>query len=309
MSNQIPKYIKGMKREIVKIDRELCDGCGVCIPNCHEGAIQMIDNKATLVSELMCDGLGACLGHCPLGAITIEEREADAYDEVATMKEIVKNGKNVAIAHLTHMKDHNEIEFLEQGIQYLKENKASIDFDVTEVIQKVHNSKTESNMNHEQESGCGGSCPGTQEMSFGHNDNLTMASPEAVNVKSELTHWPVQMHLINPMASYFQNSDLLLAADCVAFSLGNFHSAHLKGRSLGIACPKLDSNIDIYVDKLVSLINEAKINTITVMMMEVPCCGGLMQVVKMAIAQAQRKVPVKVITVGIQGDIVSEEWI
>jgi hypothetical protein len=117
------------------------------------------------------------------------------------------------------------------------------------------------------------------------------------------------MHLINPAAGYFQNSDLLLAADCVAFSMGNFHNKFLKGRSLGIACPKLDANKEIYIDKLVALIDESKINTITVMKMEVPCCGGILQMAQIASQQATRKVPIKSITVSIAGEVISENWI
>jgi hypothetical protein len=116
------------------------------------------------------------------------------------------------------------------------------------------------------------------------------------------------MHLINPMASYFQGADLLVAADCVAFSLGNFHSKFLQGKKLVIACPKLDSNKEVYLDKLVHLINDSKVNTVTVMIMEVPCCGGLLQLVMNASEHATRKVPIKAITVGIQGEVLSEEW-
>ena len=126
---------------------------------------------------------------------------------------------------------------------------------------------------------------------------------------SELRQWPVQMHLINPNASYFQGSDLLLAADCVAFSMGGFHSKHLKGKSLAIACPKLDHGTETYIQKLTALVDTAKVNTITVMMMEVPCCGGLLQMVKSALSQASRKVPVKMMIVGIAGEVLKEEWV
>jgi hypothetical protein len=126
---------------------------------------------------------------------------------------------------------------------------------------------------------------------------------------SELRQWPVQMHLINPTASYFRQTDMVLAADCVAFSLGNFHSKWLKGKTLAIACPKLDDGQETYVSKIKSLIDDAKINTLTVMMMQVPCCGGLLQIVKTAISQAQRKVPVKAVIVGVEGEILKEDWV
>ncbi|MCF8372469.1 MAG: 4Fe-4S ferredoxin [Bacteroidales bacterium] len=306
-----------MKREIVKIDRELCNGCGECIPNCHEGALQMIDGKATLVSELMCDGLGACIGHCPQGAITIEEREAAPYDEVAVIKEIIPQGKNVMIAHLSHLKEHNQSGYLKQGVSYLKEIENELPFPLHEVISKVHNLKpTPTNqptmnkpefvlkMAHEHH---GGGCPGSKAMSFAEAPALPDNSQ--VSGKSELRQWPVQMHLINPMAEYFINSDLLLAADCVAFSMGNFHQTWLKGKSLAILCPKLDSNTEVYLQKLINLVNDAKINTITVLKMQVPCCGGILQMAKLALQQASRKVPIKSITVGIQGEILSEEWV
>ena len=129
------------------------------------------------------------------------------------------------------------------------------------------------------------------------------------NQPSELRQWPVQMHLVNPNAPYFRGSDLLLAADCVAFSMGGFHSNHLRGKSLAIACPKLDHGTDTYVEKLTAMIDISKVNTITVMMMEVPCCGGLLQMVKAALANASRKVPVKQMIVGINGEVLEEEWV
>ena len=288
-----------MIREIVNIDEDKCNGCGVCVPNCHEGALQIIDGKARLISELMCDGLGACLGHCPEGAITIEKREADEYDEIVVIKQIIPKGKNTLVAHMKHLKEHGETIFLKQAVGYLKMHASEIPFSVDAVIAEVHSTKVESS----------GGCPGSKEVSF-DAQNLRFASVSAsTEIPSALRQWPVQMHLINPAGAAFQGTDLLLAADCVAFSLGNFHSKHLAGKSLVIACPKLDQGKEIYVEKIRRLIDEAQVNTITIMMMEVPCCGGLSQLVQMAASQATRKVPVKEIIVSIKGEILEESWV
>ena len=344
-----------MKREIIKIDEEKCNGCGLCIPNCHEGALQIIDGKARLISDLMCDGLGACIGHCPEGAMEIEVREAAPYDEVQVMEEMLKKGRNVVTAHMKHLKDHGEFVFLKQAVGYLMENSGSVDFPVREVIQEVHfyQPGREGNEMATADAGQnravsgdtvagstggvqqnhihnhGGGCPGSRSMSFAppvsKNNNPASpvkrgsevagtvtgnngTDPSAVS-SSELRQWPVQMHLINPQAAHFRGSDLLLAADCVAYSIGNFHDRFLKGKTLAIACPKLDANKEVYLEKLVRLINDARINTITVMKMEVPCCSGIEQMSAMAVESAGRKVPVKSITVGIQGDILHEEWL
>jgi NAD-dependent dihydropyrimidine dehydrogenase PreA subunit len=305
-----------MKRDILKIDEELCNGCGQCVPNCHEGALQVIDGKVRLVSELMCDGLGACIGHCPEGAIEIESREAEPYSEALVMSKMKAKGKNTIIAHMKHLKDHGETGFLKEAVMFLRTNRTELDFDPDAVISEVHNhGKTAAvpsglhlahqNANdHHHEGGCPGSRTMVLEKPEDHAGNQA-----AVNQPSELRQWPVQMHLVNPNAPYFRGSDLLLAADCVAFSMGGFHSNHLKGKSLAIACPKLDHGSEIYVEKLTAMIDISKVNTITVMMMEVPCCGGLLQMAKAAMAKAARKVPIKQMIVGISGEVLEEEWV
>lgn len=301
-----------MKRDILKIDEDLCNGCGQCVPNCHEGALQVIDGKVRLVSELMCDGLGACIGHCPEGAITIESREAEPYSEVSVMEQMKDKGKNTVIAHLKHLKDHGEREFVHEGVTYLKEHRAELNFNLDEVISEVHNHGKEPMtfskplpQPHIHE---GGGCPGSRTMVIAKPEGLKDAGTSA-DQPSELRQWPVQMHLVNPNAPYFRGADLLLAADCVAFSMGGFHSKHLKGKSLAIACPKLDQGTDSYVEKLTSMIDVARVNTITVMMMEVPCCGGLLQMVRTALATSSRKVPVKKMIVGINGVVLQEDWV
>lgn len=302
-----------MKRDILKIDEELCNGCGQCVPNCHEGALQVIDGKVRLVSELMCDGLGACIGHCPEGAITIEKREAEPYNETKVMEQMKDKGKNTVVAHLKHLKDHGETGFLQEGVVFLKEHRTELSFSVEEVMTEVHNhGKTVINQrlvqNQVSHNHNGGGCPGSRTVVIDKKEN-SESTTQSADQPSELRQWPVQMHLVNPNAPYFRGADLLLAADCVAFSLGSFHNKFLKGRSLAIACPKLDHGTETYVEKLVAMIDTAKVNTITVMMMEVPCCGGLLQMVRAALAGATRKVPVKKMIVGINGEILQDEWI
>ena len=301
-----------MIREIIHIDEELCDGCGECIPNCHEGALQMIDGKARLISDLMCDGLGACVGHCPQGAITMEKREATPYNETEVMKQMAVKGRNTVLAHLQHLVDHDETEFVKEGVNWLKANREKLDFDLDEVTTMIHNQKVQKEaVKIAAMAPAGGppmgGCPGSQTREI-HHDPQT-AQTAGSSQKSELRQWPVQFHLVNPAAGYFQGADLLLAADCSAYTLGNFHSDYLKGKSLIIACPKLDSGQEGYLQKLVQLIEHAKVNTIHVLIMEVPCCGGLMRLVNQATKMATRKVPVKVTVISIGGEVMSENWV
>jgi ferredoxin len=270
----------------------------------------------------MCDGLGACIGHCPEGVITIEKREAEPYSETRVMEQMVNKGKNTIIAHLKHLKDHGETEFLQEGAGWLKSHRAALGFNLDEVLSEVHNhgrqplaavanpvAAAAHGVHHQQAHNHGsGGCPGSKSMIIERPGNNGNSQP-AGNQPSELRQWPVQMHLVNPNAPYFRGSDLLLAADCVAFSMGEFHSSWLKGKSLAIACPKLDHGMETYVEKLTAMVDIARINTITVMMMEVPCCGGLLQMVRTALANAARKVPVKKMIVGINGEVLQEEWV
>jgi NAD-dependent dihydropyrimidine dehydrogenase PreA subunit len=301
-----------MKREIIHINEDLCDGCGECIANCHEGALQMIDGKARLISDLMCDGLGACIGHCPQGAITLEKREATPYNETEVIRQMAVKGRNTVLAHLQHLADHNETELVKEGVKWLREHREELGFDLDEVTSIIHHKIASREglkiaamapANLQVAAGC----PGSQSREI--RQNIKPADVAPVRAGSELKQWPVQFHLINPAAGYFKGADLLLAADCSAYTLGNFHSDYLKNRSLIIACPKLDSGQDSYVEKLVQLIDHAKVNTIHVLMMEVPCCGGLTRLVNKAVSLANRKVPVKATVVSIGGEVLSEEWI
>jgi ferredoxin len=281
-----------MKRKIVKIDEELCNGCGQCIPNCQEGALQIIDGKARLISDLFCDGLGACLGHCPEEAITIEEREAEPYSEKKVMEVIVTQGENTIKAHLNHLKDHGETGYYNEGLAYLKENNIIINLETKNTMEK--------------HSPCG--CPSSQTIDLrdeAKNDDTTFDG----KVPSQLKQWPIQFHLISPRASYFQNADVLLAADCTAFAMGGFHSDMMKGKAIAIACPKLDSDMEEYVEKITAMIDESKINTLTVAIMEVPCCGGLLRMAQAGVEKATRKVPIKLIIIDLKGNIQKEMWV
>ena len=273
-----------MLRKIIKIDEEKCDGCGNCVPECHEGALQIIDGKARLISDLFCDGLGACLGNCPPGALTIEEREAEPYDERKVMDYIVKGGTNVTIAHLKHLRDHEEFEYLREALEYLRDN-------------GIENPLSPNDL-QEKKSNCG--CSGSQEMSI---ENISENDDEGGARISHLRQWPVQLHLVSPHAAYFRNSDLLLAADCCGFAYPDFHKDFLKGKSLAIACPKLDTNKEVYLDKLITMINESNLNSITVLIMQVPCCSGLAQLAQRAIEISGSLIPVNVTVITPSGEI------
>lgn len=284
-----------MKRTVIKIDEELCNGCGNCVSGCHEGALQLINGKAVMVSELFCDGLGACIGECPVGAIELIEKDAEPYNEIAVMERISPKGEKVIFAHLKHLKDHGETQWFNMAIKWCQENKIIVDL---------------SSLNDEKpKMACG--CPGSMERDFRNVAPAASVRSTENNIlqNSELRQWPVQLHLLNPAASFFLGADVLLASDCSAFTSGSFHQTFLKNKTLCIACPKLDNNTQSYVDKLVIMMDESKINTLTVLMMEVPCCGGLLGFAKSARERSKRNVPVKAIILSVQGEIISEDWV
>ncbi len=256
-------------RKIISIDHDKCNGCGQCIPNCPEGALQIIDGKARLISDLFCDGLGACIGHCPEGAITVIEREAEPYDESRVMAVITPQGANTIRAHLQHLRQHGETGLFSQAVAYLQENGI-------EVPDAVPESPAE----------------------------------RPKSTASELANWPIQLHLLSPLAPQLAGKDVLLSADCVAHAVPVFQVKFLRGKALAIACPKLDEGKEIYRDKIVAMIDKARINTLTVVMMEVPCCRGLLGIAREALALAHRKIPLKAVVVGIEnGETLSEEWV
>lgn len=270
-----------VKRKIIRIDEEKCNGCGQCVPNCKEGALQIIDKKARLISDLFCDGLGACIGHCPEGAISIEEREAEPYDERKTMIEnIIPAGKNTIKAHLEHLKEHNQKEYLKQAFDTIKEEGIEIP-DMEEP---------------KMETQCG--CPGAALREVNTDSDAADNAEQA----SALRQWPVQLNLLPPQAPFFENSHLLVAADCVPFANPNFHSKLLNGKSLVIGCPKLD-DIGAYQEKLTEIFKNNKIKSVTVAIMEVPCCHGLYAAVEAAVEASGKKIPVIQEIIGVNGEI------
>jgi len=242
-------------RTIVEINEDLCDGCGICVPSCAEGAIQMVDGKAKLVSDIFCDGLGACLGHCPQDAIKVIQREAEGFDEEA------------AIEHVKNLEKDKKVE-------------------------PEHHHHAEGHV-----------CPGSM------TRQMTPVADQADNavgsIQSQLATWPVQLHLLNPNAPYLNNADLLLTADCVPFAYADFHRDFLKDHVLAIGCPKLD-NVQPYVDKLTHIFANSSLNSLTILKMQVPCCSGIVQIAQVALQQSGAKLPVRIVTVGIKGEIVED---
>ncbi len=278
-----------MKRSIITIDEEKCTGCGECLPGCPEGALQIIDGKARLVSDLFCDGLGACINACPEGAMTVEEREAEPYDEKRVMGNIIRQGPNTIRAHLKHLDDHNEKEYLSIALEVLKQKGIE--------IPKFRESPVLSSPS------CGGGCPGSEPVTLGPAKGHPEVEKSGFQGGgSELRQWPVQLKLLNPGASFFDGADILIAADCVPAACGNFHQKFLKGRVMIMFCPKLDPFIEEYVDKLAAILIRHEVRSITVVRMEVPCCGGVNTILQRAIEKAGKTFFVKDYVLSMTGE-------
>lgn len=259
------------KRKIIKIDEDKCDGCGLCIPSCPEGALQIVDTpkgpKARLVKENFCDGLGACLGECPQGALTIEEKEVEEYDEEGVIAHIRKKSPELLEKHLKHLKEH------------------------AHELPKYHS--------HPKMT----SCPSAQIL---HWEKKEKGVREEARISSELRQWPIQLHLVPANAPYFQNADLVLVADCVPFAYPNFHTDFLKGKAIAIGCPKLD-DVDTYVDKVTQILKNSDIKSLKVIHMEVPCCYGLVHIAKEALNKSGKKIPFEAVIIGIKGEVKAEK--
>ncbi len=247
-----------MIRKIVTIDPNKCNGCGLCVPACAEGAIRIEYGKAVLAADNLCDGLGACLGECPQDAIQIVEREADDFDEAAVEEHLLKSGRTHAAPahHVLPAEPHRVAQH--------------------------------------------GGCPGSRAMTF--ERPAADPSPTGSKQPSRLGQWPVQLHLVPTSAPYFQDADLLIAADCVAFAYADFHRDFLAGKALVIGCPKLDDN-RFYTEKLTELFRVATIRSVTVLRMEVPCCGGIVMAARQALAASGKNIPFKEVTISLSGDV------
>lgn len=261
-----------MLREIVIIDEDKCDGCGLCVPACAEGAIQIIDGKAVLAADNLCDGLGACLGHCPQDAIKVIKRDADEYDEEAVEEHLKESApEKLEAFHAQHQQAASGGGCPSAQVQNFAKPAPP----------------------------AGGGCPSAQVQDFTRKDE---SGDVAGRRPSELRQWPIQLHLVPPTAPFLQGADLMLAADCVPFAYADFHKDILKDKVLLIACPKLDDSSN-YVDKMTAMIQQSDIKSMTVVHMEVPCCTGLTHMAKAAISQSGKDIPLEMINIGIQGDV------
>ncbi|MFC1537438.1 ATP-binding protein [Gemmatimonadota bacterium] len=250
-------------RKVVKIDEDKCDGCGVCVPSCAEGAIQIIDGKARLVSEVYCDGLGACLGECPQDAITIEERQADEFDQDAVER------------HLEDLEKQKHVKFnTDRSIQRPKAM---------------------------------GGCPGSLSRMFEPEEGLNkrQAEDSAGDINSRLRNWPVQLNLAPTKAPYFDGASLLISADCVPFAFADFHRKFLGGKTLLVGCPKLD-DAEHYKEKLSRIFQQNDLREVEVLIMEVPCCSGLVHIVRMAAEEAETNVPLTFTTISLRGEVLDK---
>ncbi len=256
------------KRKIIEIDREKCNGCGLCTKACAEGALVLDkENKAVLVKEIFCDGMGACLDVCPVGALKIVEKDSVAYDAKAAYDHVLKTqGPKAA------KKVHGASAIPEQGLSHAHQHTPHFS-----------------------------GCPGSMVRDLGRPESDARGTFSGA-VPSELSQWPIQLHLISPLAPYFQGCDLLIAADCTAFTLGSFHPDLLKGKKLVIACPKLDETQG-YVEKIAELLKNNTIDSLTVVIMEVPCCSGLFRMVQEAVELSGTHLSIKKIVISLDGSI------
>ncbi|OYT15541.1 MAG: 4Fe-4S ferredoxin [Bacteroidetes bacterium 4572_77] len=287
-----------MKRDIITIDEDKCTGCGICITGCHEGALQLIDGKARLVNEIFCDGLGACIADCPEDAIRIEHKEASAYNETETMKTLLEKSDATVIAHLEHLHNHNAMDFYKEGVEYLKEQKR---FDILTELGKVLDAPKKIEM-PTAPSGCG--CSSSEEKEF-KPQHLAAPTINNISTQSELTHWPVQLHLVSISAPFFKNPELVIMSTCGPIASPTVHQDYIRGRSVIVACPKLDRT-EPYREKLAGIFENGGIRKVLVVRMEVPCCSGLTKIIQDARGMSGKSdIIIEEHTLSLQGELIS----
>ena len=305
-----------IKRDIIKINEDLCDGCGLCVPACAEGALQIIDGKARLVSEIYCDGLGACLGECPQGAISLVEREAQPFDEEAVeeyLKTIESKGAKgdlqaLETACACHLEGKGASEIPQEsqeprgchqhGEEQSHEILLESAFNPNKASQPVPG--TEDPHGHD-DGGCPACAALSGEIKREKKDGEVVEEEGAV-IASELSHWPVKLKLIAPESSFLKKPHLLIAADCVPFTFADFHRRFLRDKPLIIGCPKLDDTA-LYLKKLVEIFKNYDYKTVTVVNIGIPCCAGLQGLVEKSLSEAGSNARLENIVIGIEGNI------
>ena len=293
-----------MVRRIVEIDQKKCNGCGLCASACHEGAIGMVDGKATLLKDDYCDGLGDCLPACPTGAISFVEREAAAYDEAAVQVHMAaRKAKQVLEANsAANASAHSVSNAAETAAPANRPAFGGCPGSMSRFLKRPETAGSES-ASRASVGATSTGCPGSAVSAITHDapsESTVFSSPEAIPV-SALSNWPVQIKLAPIHAPYFDGAKLLVAADCTAYAYSRFHQDFIRGKITLIGCPKLDS-ID-YSEKLTEIIRNNDIKSVTVVRMEVPCCGGIEQAVKNALQASGKFIPWQVTTISIDGRI------
>lgn len=283
-------------RKVIKIDEEKCDGCGLCIPSCHEGALQIINGKAKLVKDSLCDGFGACIGECPLGAISFEERPAEKYDEIEVLERLLaKSGSDIK-GHLMHLFDMGDLDNFNIAINYLENQGIKVN-----IVNK--------SVNNDMPVQGGGGCPGSQAKSLFKPLNVLDDKKEEIRYNnSELSHWPIQLHLVNPGSDFLRGKTLVLMATCAPVAYGNIQQEYIKNNAVVLACPKLDY-VEPYPAKLAQIISMSQPEKIIVLRMEVPCCSGLTDIAKKAYNAAGHFLPIEEHTLGINGSSAKIKYI
>lgn len=288
-----------MKRSLIKINPDRCKACGFCVVGCCEGALKLVDNKVVIVDDRYCDGLGACIRYCTEEALSLETRKAKPYSEEAVLQNLIPKGPEALRAHFKQLIDTRDLEHTEEGLAYLKKHNISLETEddeelpVEELLRVARQPQPAPPPKPAIPAG----------RLIGVKDGDTVPFQP-----SELKHFPIKLAFLNPEAGYFRQSHVLLAADCTAFACGGFHGRLLKGKNLAILCPRLETKQETLVRKLVEMFDYAVIESLTTVIMDIPCCEGILKIVEEARGKAKRYIPFKVITLSLNGNTKNERW-